>query len=76
MRRTVDAEPGSVWINRALAVAYARVGELGLAHHRWLAALRHYRPDIGVRDVVSAVPFPSEFLARLAIGLSDLGLPP
>jgi AraC-like DNA-binding protein/tetratricopeptide (TPR) repeat protein len=75
MRRAIEAEPGAIWINRTLAVSYARIGELGLARQS-LAALRRYRPDIRVRDVVSALPFPPDFLARLANGLSDLGLPP
>ena len=74
MRRAVEAEPGAVWINRTLAVAYVRIGEPELAHQS-LARLRRYGPDIRVRDVVSTLPFRPDFLARLANGLSDLGLP-
>jgi AraC-like DNA-binding protein/Tfp pilus assembly protein PilF len=75
MRRTLDAEPGAMWINRALAVAYARLGEQHEAH-RSLEALRRYRPDITVGNVVSVMHFPTDFVSRLANGLNDLGLPP
>jgi len=41
-----------------------------------LEALRRYRPDIRIRDVVSAMHFPTDFVSRVANGLSYLGLPP
>ena len=75
MRRALAAEPGATWINRTLAVAYARIGEHRAAAES-LKALRRYRPDIRVRDVISAMHFPAEFMSRIANGLSELGVPP
>jgi len=75
MRRALDVEPGATWINRALAVSYARIREQQEAQ-RSLVALRRYRPDITVGSVVSVMHFPSDFVSRLANGLNDLGLPP
>ena len=75
MRRALEVELGPIWINRTLAVTYAHLGEHSAATQS-LEALRRYRPDIRVRDVVSAMHFPPEFVARVANDLSDLGLPP
>jgi AraC-like DNA-binding protein/tetratricopeptide (TPR) repeat protein len=75
MRRALEVEPGACYINRTLAVAYARLGERGAAMQS-LAALRRYRPDITVRDVAAALPLPPDFVSRVANGLNDLGLPP
>jgi AraC-like DNA-binding protein/tetratricopeptide (TPR) repeat protein len=75
MRRVLEAEPGAVWVNRTLAVSYAHLGERQMAL-RSLDALRRYRPDVTVRDVVSAMRFPADFRSCVANGLSDLGLPP
>jgi AraC-like DNA-binding protein/tetratricopeptide (TPR) repeat protein len=75
MRRALEREPGTAWVNRCLAVAYARIGEHQAAN-RALEALRQYKPDITVGNVVSAMHFPPDFISRIANGLSDLGLPP
>ena len=75
MRRAVEVETGASWINRTLAVAYARIGEQSAAK-RSLEALRGCRPDIRVRDVISVLHFRPDFVSRVANGLSDLGLPP
>jgi tetratricopeptide (TPR) repeat protein len=75
MRRALSVEPGATWINRTLAVAYARIGEHRAATDS-LTALRRYRPDIRVRDVTSAMHFSADFMSRIANGLGDLGLPP
>lgn len=74
MTRAMKAEPGAVWVHRTLAVAYAHIGEPQAAI-RSLEALRRYRPDIQVRDVTAAMQFPADFVARIANGLSDLGMP-
>jgi len=75
MRRALTVEPGAAWINRTLAVTYDRLGERSAAMQS-LEALRRYRPDIRIRDVVSAMHFPTDFVSRVANGLSYLGLPP
>ena len=75
MTRAMEAEPGAVWVHRTLAVALAQIGEPQAAI-RSLDALRRYRPDIRVRDVTAAMHFPTEFVARVGNGLSDLGLAP
>jgi hypothetical protein len=68
-------EPGTIWVNRTLAVSYARLGDR-LAALDCLDALRRSRPDLTISQVVSAVPFTQDFLDRVAEGLNDLGLPP
>jgi adenylate cyclase len=75
MQRALQIEPGAIWVNRSLAVAYERLGERELAQSS-LRALRRYRPDVTVSDVVSSLCFSSEFIARIANGLNDLGLSP
>lgn len=63
------------WPNRSLSVSYARLGHRTEAAAA-LNALRRYRPDLTVGEVVAAVPFRNDFLSRLGDGLSGLGLPP
>ena len=75
MRRALQIEPGATWINRTLAVAYARIGDHSATRHG-AEALRRYRPAVTVRDVVSAMHFSADLVSRVANGLSDLGLPP
>jgi adenylate cyclase len=73
-RRAILEEPGTAWVNRTLAVSYARLGDR-LAALDSLEALRRCCPDLTISQVVSAVPFNQDFLNRVAEGLSDLGLP-
>jgi TolB-like protein/tetratricopeptide (TPR) repeat protein len=74
-RKAVLEDPGTIWVNRTLAVSYARLGDR-LAALDCLDALRRSRPDLTISQVVSAVPFTQDFLDRVAEGLNDLGLPP
>ena len=74
MHRALDLAPAARWINRTLAVAYVRLGERQRAEEA-LAELRRYRPDVTVSSVVAALHFSPSFVARVANGLSDLGLP-
>jgi adenylate cyclase len=74
-RKAVLEEPGTIWVNRTLAVSYARLGER-LAALDCLDALRRSCPDLTISQVVNAVPFTQDFLDRVAEGLNDLGLPP
>jgi adenylate cyclase len=74
-QRAVLEQPGTAWVNRTLAVSYARLGDR-LAALDSLDALRRYCPDVTTSQVVSAVPFTCDFLNRVAESLDDLGLPP
>ena len=67
-------DPGTAWVNRTLAVTYARLGDRRAALDS-LDALRRCCPDVTIREVVHAVPFRQHFLDRIAEGLDDLGLP-
>jgi adenylate cyclase len=73
-RRAVLEQPGTVWINRTLAVSYSYLGER-LAALDAVDMLRRSCPDLTISQVVNAVPFPKDFLDRIAEGLDDLGLP-
>jgi adenylate cyclase len=73
-RRAVLEQPGTVWVNRTLAVSYARLCERRAATDA-LEELRRSFPDLTISQVVNAVPFPRNFLDRVAEGLNDLGLP-
>jgi TolB-like protein/AraC-like DNA-binding protein len=73
-RRAVLEQPGVAWVNRTLAVSYARLGDR-LAALDALNALRLYCPDVTISQVLNAVPFTRDFLDRVAEGLCDLGLP-
>jgi TolB-like protein/AraC-like DNA-binding protein len=75
MRRATLEQPGTVWVNRTLAVSYARMGE-DIAARDSLEALRRYRPDLTIAQIVGALPFRRGFMDRVAEGLHDLGLPP
>jgi adenylate cyclase len=75
LRSAMREQPGMSWANRSLSVSYARLGER-LKALESLEALRRFCPDLTVGQVVSAVPFTSDFLDRLGDGLSGLGLPP
>src|SRR5262245_13217382 len=74
-RRATLEQPGTAWVNRTLAVSYARLGDR-LAALDSLDALRRYCPDVTTSQVVNAVPFTSDFLSRVAESLDSLGLPP
>ena len=75
MRQALLEQPATAWVNRTLAVSYARLGQR-LAALDSLNAFRRYCPDITIREVVASVPFTQDFLDRIAEGLNDLGLPP
>jgi len=66
--------PDKVWANRTLAVSLARIGETTAAREA-LLAFRRYAPNVTIGQVMDAVPFSSDFRARLANGLDGLGLP-
>ena len=72
-RRAVLEDPGTAWVNRTLAVSYARLGDR-LAALDSLDTLRRCCPDLTISQVVSAVPFRQNFLDRVAETLNDLGL--
>jgi tetratricopeptide (TPR) repeat protein len=74
MRKALLEQPDTSWANRTLSVSYARLGER-LKALESLEALRRYCPDLTVGQVVSAIPFRSDYLDRLGEGLSGLGLP-
>jgi hypothetical protein len=67
-------QSGIGWVNRTLAVSYARLGERISALDS-LEALQRCVPDVTISQVVSAIPFTEDFLGRVAEGLNDLGLP-
>jgi TolB-like protein/AraC-like DNA-binding protein/predicted Zn-dependent protease len=73
-RQAVLERPGVGWVNRTLAVSYARLGERTSALDS-LEALQRCVPDVTIGQVVSAIPFTEDFLGRVAEGLNDLGLP-
>ncbi len=74
MRQALLEQPATAWVNRTLAVSYARLGQR-LAALDSLDAFRRYCPDVTIGQVVASVPFTPDFLDRVAEGLSDLGLP-
>ena len=74
MRQALLNQPATAWVNRTLAVCYARIGERAAALES-LAAFRTYFPDATIGAVVASVPFTPGFLDRVAEGLDDLGLP-
>ncbi len=73
-RRALLEQPGVAWVNRTLAVSYARLGDR-IAALDALTALRRCSPEVTISQVLSAVPFTRDFLDRVAEGLGDLGLP-
>jgi TolB-like protein/AraC-like DNA-binding protein len=73
-RKAILEDPGTAWVNRTLAVSYARLGGRRAALDS-LDALRRCCPDVTIHQVVNAVPFRQDFLDRIAEGLDDLGLP-
>jgi adenylate cyclase len=75
MQAALLEQPGTIWVNRTLAVSYARLGDR-LAALDAVDALRRYCPDLTVGEVMKSIPFTQDCLDRIANGLSDLGLPP
>jgi adenylate cyclase len=75
MRRALVEQPAVAWAHRTLAVSYARLGHSGSAL-KSLDSFRRYNPDATIGQVIASVPFPDDFLDRVAQGLNDLGLPP
>jgi TolB-like protein len=73
-RKAMLEEPGTAWVNRTLAVTYARLGDRSAAR-RSLETFQRCCPDVTIRQVISAAPFKPEFWKRVAEGLDDLGLP-
>jgi len=74
LRKAMAEQSEPLWAHRTLSVSYARLGERSEAL-KSLDALRRYCPDLTVNQVVTAIPFRSDYLRRLGQGLSDLGLP-
>lgn len=75
LQRALHQQPGVAWANRTLSVSHARLGEKTKAL-RALDALRRFKPDLTVSQVVTALPFRPDYLDRLGDGLDRLGLPP
>ena len=73
--RIAAERPTIAWVNRTLSVSFARLGER-LAALDSLAALQYYCPDLTIGRVMAALPFPRDFMERVAEGLDDLGLRP
>jgi adenylate cyclase len=73
-RKAMLEEPGTAWVNRTLAVTYARLGDRSAAQ-KSLDAFRRCCPDITIRQIINAAPFRPDFWERIAEGLEDLGLP-
>jgi adenylate cyclase len=73
-RKAVLEEPGTAWVNRTLAVTYAKLGDRSAAVQS-LDTFRRCCPDVTIRQVINAAPFRSDFWNRVAEGLDDLGLP-
>src|SRR5882672_2760879 len=59
-RQAVLEQPGIGWVNRTLAVSYARLGERISALDS-LEALQRCVPDVTISQVVSAIPFTEDF---------------
>jgi adenylate cyclase len=74
MRQALREQPSTAWVNRTLSVSYARLGER-LAALDSLKALQRYSPDLTIGQVMASLPFPHDFMGRVAEGLHDLGLP-
>jgi adenylate cyclase len=74
MRQALLERPATAWVNRTLAVSYARLGQRPAALDS-IDAFRRYWPDATVGQVVASIPFKPDFLGRVAAGLSELGLP-
>jgi adenylate cyclase len=75
MRQALRERPSTAWVNRTLSVSYARLGER-LAALDSLDALKRYCPDVTIGQIMASLPFPQDFMGRVAEGLDDLGLPP
>lgn len=73
--RAVAARPSAAWLHRTLCPAYVLGGQKQLGRLS-LDALRPRYPDITATSVAKAMPFPRNFLDRLADGLEAAGLPP
>jgi adenylate cyclase len=73
MTKALSEQPKAAWVERTLAVSYARLGERAAALNS-LDRFRRYCPDGTIRPVVNSIPFRPDFLDRLGNGLSDLGL--
>jgi TolB-like protein/AraC-like DNA-binding protein len=74
MRKALRERPSTAWVNRTLSVSYARLGER-VAALESLKALQRYSPDLTIRQVMASLPFPQDFMGRVAEGLDHLGLP-
>jgi len=74
MRQALREQPSTAWVNRTLSVAFARLGDR-LAALDSLKALQRYSPDLTIGQVMASLPFPQDFMERVAEGLNDLGLP-
>ncbi len=73
--RAAATRPSAAWLHRTLCPAYVLGGRKQQARLS-LDALRPRYPDITATSVAKAMPFPRNFLDRLADGLEAAGLPP
>ena len=72
--RALAENPAAIWINHALAPAYARAGQTDKAN-RSFATFAAAFPDLRVAHVRSGLPYRPGFLDRIAEGLEGLGMP-
>ena len=73
--RAIADNPAAVWINRALAPAYALAGRKEDAR-RSLAELTCAFPDLTIAQVRSGLPYRPSYLDRVAEGLERAGMRP
>ncbi len=66
--------PGLVWTARLRASCCAHLARMAEAREA-VAALQRQRPDLTVREVLSATPYSANHLERPAEGLRKAGLP-
>lgn len=72
--KALMAHPGSAWIHRNLAAAYALSGHMRKARDSVRELLKAY-PELTISDVTGALVFSQDVLGRIAEGLRLAGLP-
>lgn len=73
--RALAENPAAAWINHALAPAYAFTGCIDRAL-RSLTGLLGSFPELTIAKVRNGLPYPSDFLDRVAEGLETAGMRP
>jgi adenylate cyclase len=72
--KAIMAHPGSAWIHRNLAPAYALAGEKAKAAESVRELLKAY-PGMTISDIAGALAFSPRVMERIAEGLRIAGLP-